>query len=101
VVRSTPGSCSTTICISSFAIPKQLNGADVARKIAECVEPDTPIFIHSMNPQRRGDILVTLEEAGFEVTQIPMSELDARKLAVWLEQVDRVHAERAVDEVIR
>lgn len=80
---------------------KQLNGADVARKIAECVEPDTPIFIHSMNPQRRGDVLVTLEEAGFEVTQIPMSELDARKLAVWLEQVDRVHAERAVDEVIR
>jgi len=73
---------------------RQLNGADVARKIVECVELDTPIFIHSMNPQRRGDILATLEDAGFDVTQIPMSELDGRKLQVWLDSVMRVHKER-------
>ena len=77
---------------------KQLTGADVARKIVECVELDTPIFIHSMNPQRRGDILVTLEEVGFAVTQIPMSELDGRKLELWLETVMRVHEERAGED---
>jgi len=73
---------------------KQLNGADVARKSVEHISTDTPIFIHSMNPGRRGDILSLLEEAGFEVTRIPMSKLDARVLQAWLEKVDRVHKER-------
>lgn len=76
---------------------KQLNGADVARKIIECTSPDTLIFIHSMNPQRRGDILASLQEADFEVTQVPMSKLDPRTLQAWLERVAKVHEERRAE----
>jgi CheY-like chemotaxis protein len=77
---------------------KQLTGADVARKIAEHVSPDTLIFLHSMNPERRGDILTVLQAAGFEVTQVPMRQLDAGTLQSWLEGVVRVHEERIAEE---
>lgn len=77
---------------------RQLTGADVARKIAAHVEPDTPILVHSMNPDRRGDIVAVLESAGFSVTRVPMRDLDARTLRAWLEQVLRVHRERGEED---
>lgn len=54
-----------------------------------------------MNPARRGDIADVLREAGFEVTQVPMRDLDARTLQTWLVQVMRVHEERAEEEEAR
>ena len=73
---------------------RQLTGADVAREIAARTAPDTPIFIHSMNPQRRGDIATLLLDAGFTITQVPMAELGARQLQAWLEEVVEVHEAR-------
>lgn len=69
-------------------------GADVAKKIIEVIDKDTPILVHSMNEEERYGVAKLLSEAGFYVTIAPMTELTKERLTAWLEDCRTVYQDR-------
>ena len=66
------------------AADRALSGADVVRTVIDCISPDVPVLIHSMNPEGSRDMTRMLEGAGFDVTVVPMDRLDKKALVQWL-----------------
>lgn len=64
----------------------QLSGMNVVDALIDCVSREVPILVHSMNPGEAPIMVKKLNSAGFRVTRMPMRELTAEKLLVWLEE---------------
>ena len=70
------------------------SGLDVAKAVARRTHKDTPIIIHSMNPEGSARIKALLDEEGFSsVTKIPFSDMKKADLFEWLEEVEEFYDE--------
>lgn len=63
-----------------------LSGTNVVKAIIENVSPEVPVLVHSMNPSGSQRMMDMLSQAGFEVTRIPMDQLDKKTLVTWVEK---------------
>lgn len=68
------------------SMDRTLSGTDVAQTIIDTVSPDVPVLIHSMNSAGSTLMAAILQKAGFEVTRVPIDELDRKKLTEWMEE---------------
>ena len=63
----------------------RLSGMNVVDALIDRVSRDVPLLVRSMNPGEAQIMVKKLKNAGFRVTRLPMRELTAEKLMVWLE----------------
>lgn len=71
-----------------------LSGKDVANAMAEHLDRDIPVFVHSGNRLEAPRLAAQLMSAGFGVTYIPFEVMTYGDLETWLEEV-----REAADEV--
>ncbi len=64
-----------------------LSGSNVVKTIIANVPSDTPVLVHSMNPEEAPKMVMTLTKSGFSVTRHPMSVLTKECLDEWLQEV--------------
>ena len=62
----------------------KLSGMNVVDALIESVSREVPILVHSMNPGEAPIMVKKLNSAAFRITRMPMLELTAEKLLVWL-----------------
>lgn len=68
------------------SMDKALSGTVVAETIIDTVSPDVPVLIHSMNSTGSAHMAVILQNAGFDVTRVPISGLDFERFTEWVEE---------------
>ena len=71
------------------SMDKYLCGQDVAGAIAANISPRVPILIHSMNHEQAPRMHFRLQEAGFQVTRIPMILMNQERFTDWLQDCGR------------
>jgi CheY-like chemotaxis protein len=64
-----------------------LSGTNVVKSIITNVPKDTPVLIHSMNPEDAPKMVQALTKSGFSVTRLPMVVMTRIGLNEWLEEV--------------
>ena len=64
-----------------------LSGQQVAHRLADLIDPDTPVLIHSVNLLGSRAMERTLTGRGFDVTRTPFPQLTEHRLRRWLEIV--------------
>lgn len=64
-----------------------LSGTQVTDLMIQCISPDVPILVHSVNPSQGPRMVSQLKRAGFWVEFIPMHYLSREKLEEWLTEV--------------
>lgn len=64
-----------------------LSGMNVVKSIIANVPNDTPVLVHSMNPEDAPKMVRELEKSGFSVTRIPMTVMTKDGLEEWLQNV--------------
>ncbi|MCA1779073.1 MAG: hypothetical protein LC637_06765 [Xanthomonadaceae bacterium] len=62
----------------------QLSGRQVVERMGRLIDPDVPVFIHSVNPLGARMMEQNLVEYGFDVTRVPFFQLDQARLGRWL-----------------
>lgn len=70
-----------------------LSGQDVVDALILHVSRAVPVLVHSMNATQAPVLVARLLQAGFEVTRIPYSDLNAQGLGEWLKPVLAERAE--------
>jgi CheY-like chemotaxis protein len=64
-----------------------LSGTNVVKSIIANVPSDTPVLVHSMNPEDAPKMVLALTKSGFSVTRLPMVVMTRSDLNVWIEEV--------------
>ena len=64
-----------------------LSGSDVVDAILKNVSREALVLIHSVNVSQAAVMAARLARAGFDVTQVPMTELTREKLLDWVAEV--------------
>jgi CheY-like chemotaxis protein len=64
-----------------------LSGTNVVKSIIANVPNDTPVLVHSMNPEDAPKMVLALTKSGFSVTRLPMVVMTKSDLNVWIEEV--------------
>lgn len=65
---------------------KSLSGTNLVNIISDCISPDIPILVHSINPEGRALMTSRLDAAGFDVTVIPMEHMTKEAFKGWLRE---------------
>lgn len=73
-----------------------LSGSNVVKTIITNVPNDTPVLVHSMNPEDAPKMVMALTKSGFSVTRLPMVIMTKRGLNEWLQEVRECWDERAL-----
>jgi CheY-like chemotaxis protein len=73
----------------------ELSGSSVVKWIKDMIPPEVPVLVHSMNRKMAPGMVKTLEDGGFNVTRIPMEDLNIKLFLSWLEEVRECWAERS------
>lgn len=72
-----------------------LSGTNVVKTIITNVPNDTPVLVHSMNPEDAPKMVQALTKSGFSVTRLPMVVMTKLDLNVWIEEVRESWENRA------
>lgn len=75
------------------------NGLHVARIVAQRIDSDVPVFVHSANAGGASAIATVLRGAGFDVHQTAMPYLSPARFLDWVREVRRARAEADEDRV--
>lgn len=73
-----------------------LSGSNVVKTIIANVPNDTPVLVHSMNPDDAPKMVQALTKAGFSVTRTPMVIMTRTGLNEWLQEVRDVWEEKSL-----
>lgn len=71
-----------------------LSGTNVVKTIISNVPNDTPVLVHSMNPEDAPKMVQALTKSGFCVIRLPMTILTKAGLNDWLQEVRESWEER-------
>jgi len=71
-----------------------LSGSNVVKSIIANVPSETPVLVHSMNPEDAPKMVQTLTKSGFSVTRIPMTIMTKAGLNEWLLEVREAWEEK-------
>jgi CheY-like chemotaxis protein len=71
-------------------VDQQLSGHDVVEAMLQYLSRASPVLVHSMNERQSKVMVVRLQQAGFDVTKIPMDRLTQDVLTRWIEEVREV-----------
>jgi CheY-like chemotaxis protein len=66
---------------------RYLSGQDVVEAIVQHLSCDVPILVHSNNASQSNVMVLRLQRAGYDVTQIPMSVLTKESFEEWIRKV--------------
>lgn len=69
---------------------KYLSATNLLDALTINISNDVPILIHSMNPSCSPIMANRLDEAGFDVTRIPMAELSRGRFLKWIEEAREI-----------
>jgi CheY-like chemotaxis protein len=68
-------------------VDKRLSGQDVVDAMLQYLSRVSPVLIHSMNERQSKMMAWRLQQAGFDVTKIPMDRLTKDVFNRWIEDV--------------
>jgi CheY-like chemotaxis protein len=71
-----------------------LSGSNVVKSIIANVSNETPVMVHSMNPDDAPKMVHALTKSGFSVTRLPMVVMTKAGLNEWLQEVRESWDER-------